>query len=310
MYLARERYISAPRPGRGLTLTVVRPRSTQLVRFSPVLNGETGAPARPKRIDSHRPVTIATTVLGALCDELGWALGQLWFVDSQSDFPRCEAMWDAGTEQGSRESTHAAFELGARLAHQVWLARETRSRILVSPCGNDALPWRVQFGFSVTTVAGLFAVYAFLDQKDGDVDKVMLQSVARRARHTAFLLDRAVRQNVTSTDHRGYPLRRYGDFNRVDRRRRRDPADADRTASASSERAPAGANDLFAKLTRREKEVFLQLSEGRTNKEVASSLRISLNTAETHRARIMQKLELHSIGELVRFAIRYGIISL
>ena len=62
-------------------------------------------------------------------------------------------------------------------------------------------------------------------------------------------------------------------------------------------------------LTPREGEVLRLIAEGRANKEVASSLGISVKTAETHRARIMKKLDVHSITELVRYAIRNCIIE-
>ena len=62
-------------------------------------------------------------------------------------------------------------------------------------------------------------------------------------------------------------------------------------------------------LTSREREVLQLLAEGQANKEVASSLGITTKTAETHRARIMAKLEVHSMSELVRYAIRNGIIQ-
>ena len=52
-----------------------------------------------------------------------------------------------------------------------------------------------------------------------------------------------------------------------------------------------------------------QLAEGRSNKEVAAALEISINTVETHRARIMSKLDLHSMGDLVRYAIRNLLIN-
>jgi len=51
------------------------------------------------------------------------------------------------------------------------------------------------------------------------------------------------------------------------------------------------------------------LAEGKSSKEVASSLGISVKTAETHRANIMRKLELHSVSELVRYAVRNQIIE-
>jgi DNA-binding NarL/FixJ family response regulator len=63
------------------------------------------------------------------------------------------------------------------------------------------------------------------------------------------------------------------------------------------------------RLTTREREVVQLLAEGKTSKEVASSLGISVKTAETHRANIMRKLELHSVSELVRYAIKNQIIE-
>jgi DNA-binding NarL/FixJ family response regulator len=63
------------------------------------------------------------------------------------------------------------------------------------------------------------------------------------------------------------------------------------------------------RLTGREREVLQLLAEGRTNKEVAALLAISVKTVETHRANIMRKLNLHSISELVHYAIRNRLIS-
>ena len=62
-------------------------------------------------------------------------------------------------------------------------------------------------------------------------------------------------------------------------------------------------------LTPREREILQLLTEGKTNKEVGEFLQISVKTAETHRARIMRKLKIDSVAELVRYAIRNGIIS-
>ncbi|MFY9529442.1 MAG: response regulator transcription factor [Candidatus Acidiferrales bacterium] len=70
-----------------------------------------------------------------------------------------------------------------------------------------------------------------------------------------------------------------------------------------------GSVDTYELLTTREREIFQLLAEGRTNKEVATSLNISLYTVETHRRRILQKLNLHSSAELVLYAVRKGIIS-
>lgn len=64
-----------------------------------------------------------------------------------------------------------------------------------------------------------------------------------------------------------------------------------------------------SRLTSREREIVQLLSEGKSSKEVASSLGISVKTAETHRANIMRKLEIHSVSELVRYAVRNQIIE-
>jgi DNA-binding NarL/FixJ family response regulator len=63
------------------------------------------------------------------------------------------------------------------------------------------------------------------------------------------------------------------------------------------------------RLTPRETEVIQLLAEGKSNKEVASMLDISVKTAETHRTNIMNKLDLHSITELVRYAVRNQLIE-
>lgn len=62
-------------------------------------------------------------------------------------------------------------------------------------------------------------------------------------------------------------------------------------------------------LTSREREVLQLLAEGKSNKEVAVALGISVATVETHRTKIMYKLDLHSITELVHYAIRHKIIA-
>lgn len=62
-------------------------------------------------------------------------------------------------------------------------------------------------------------------------------------------------------------------------------------------------------LTSREREVLQLIAEGKTNKEIASSLNLSVYTVDAHRGRIMEKLNLHSTGEIVRFAMRNGLID-
>lgn len=62
-------------------------------------------------------------------------------------------------------------------------------------------------------------------------------------------------------------------------------------------------------LTAREREAVKFIAEGRTNKELADLLGVSLRTAESHRAAVMQKLGLKTLGELIRYALRNGIIE-
>jgi DNA-binding NarL/FixJ family response regulator len=63
------------------------------------------------------------------------------------------------------------------------------------------------------------------------------------------------------------------------------------------------------RLTGRQREIVQLLAEGKTSKEVAVALNISVKTAETHRANIMRRLELHSVSELVRYAVKNQIIE-
>jgi two-component system response regulator NreC len=70
-----------------------------------------------------------------------------------------------------------------------------------------------------------------------------------------------------------------------------------------------GVVDSYDLLTNREREILQLLTEGKTNKAVATMLNISLYTVETHRSHILQKLNLHNSAELVLYAVRKGIIS-
>jgi two-component system, NarL family, response regulator NreC len=62
-------------------------------------------------------------------------------------------------------------------------------------------------------------------------------------------------------------------------------------------------------LTAREREIFQLLTEGRSNKEIATTLNLSLYTVETHRGNLMQKLSLRSLPELILYAVRKGLIA-
>jgi two-component system response regulator NreC len=71
----------------------------------------------------------------------------------------------------------------------------------------------------------------------------------------------------------------------------------------------SGFADRYETLSAREREIFQLIAEARSNKEVAALLDISPATVETHRARILQKLDVHNIAEVVLYAVRRGIIS-
>ena len=71
----------------------------------------------------------------------------------------------------------------------------------------------------------------------------------------------------------------------------------------------SGAEDSYDLLSPRERGVLQLVAEGKSNKEVASLLNLSVYTVETHRAKIMQKLNLKGVPELILYAVRKGIIS-
>ena len=72
--------------------------------------------------------------------------------------------------------------------------------------------------------------------------------------------------------------------------------------------AARGVTDRFETLSEREREVFQLIAEGHSNKDIAGVLSISPGTVETHRARIMEKLDIHSVAEIVLYAVRKGIV--
>jgi two-component system response regulator NreC len=73
--------------------------------------------------------------------------------------------------------------------------------------------------------------------------------------------------------------------------------------------AKLGAEDTYELLTPREREVLQLAAEGKSNKEIAALFNLSLYTVETHRTHVLQKLNIHSVPELVLYAVRKGIIS-
>jgi two-component system response regulator NreC len=70
-----------------------------------------------------------------------------------------------------------------------------------------------------------------------------------------------------------------------------------------------GVEDSYELLSPREREVLQLIAEGQSNKEIAQSLGVSIYTVETHRGNILQKLNLHSVPELILYAVRKGVIS-
>jgi DNA-binding NarL/FixJ family response regulator len=71
----------------------------------------------------------------------------------------------------------------------------------------------------------------------------------------------------------------------------------------------SGAEDAYDLLTPREREILQLIAEGKSNKDVANLLNLSVYTVETHRSNIMEKLNLRGIPELILYAVRRGIIS-
>ncbi|MFQ6058798.1 MAG: response regulator [Anaerolineae bacterium] len=71
-----------------------------------------------------------------------------------------------------------------------------------------------------------------------------------------------------------------------------------------------GGRDSYDELTDREREVLQLIAEGYTNKEIADLLCLSVKTVQTHRAHVMEKLNLHDKGEVIKYAIQKGIIEL
>jgi DNA-binding NarL/FixJ family response regulator len=72
--------------------------------------------------------------------------------------------------------------------------------------------------------------------------------------------------------------------------------------------ADKGVTDRYEALSEREREIFQLIAEAKTNKEIAALLNVSPSTVETHRAHIMEKLDLHSAAEIVLYAVRRGVI--
>lgn len=93
-------------------------------------------------------------------------------------------------------------------------------------------------------------------------------------------------------------------------RRYLSPPLSDRAIEVYQEKAKAASLDKYETLTTREREVMQLSAEGHTSTEIAARLGISSRTAETHRSNLMHKLGLHTQADLIRYALRRGIIPL
>jgi DNA-binding NarL/FixJ family response regulator len=125
-------------------------------------------------------------------------------------------------------------------------------------------------------------------------------------------------QEVLEAGAHGYILKDDADRNllaAVDALRLHKPYLSSRVSEAAANAPGSSADGAVlsqssrGRLTPREREILQLLAEGKSNKEVAGYLGISVKTAETHRANIMLKLDFHSITELVRYAVRNKIIQ-
>jgi len=75
-------------------------------------------------------------------------------------------------------------------------------------------------------------------------------------------------------------------------------------------RSTQGGQVRFAELTQRQREVLILIAEGRSTKDIARALNISVKTIETHRAQLMDRLDIHDVASLVRYAIKIGLVSI
>ncbi|HMV98725.1 MAG TPA: response regulator transcription factor [Acidobacteriota bacterium] len=93
-------------------------------------------------------------------------------------------------------------------------------------------------------------------------------------------------------------------------RRYLSPPLSDRAIEAYQEKARSASLDKYETLTTREREILQLAAEGSSSTDIAAKLGISARTAETHRTNLMRKLNLHSQADLIRYALRRGIIPM
>ncbi len=75
-------------------------------------------------------------------------------------------------------------------------------------------------------------------------------------------------------------------------------------------RSTQGGRVQFAELTQRQREVLTLIAEGGSTKDIARALNISVKTVETHRAQLMDRLDIHDVASLVRYAIKIGLVTI
>jgi DNA-binding NarL/FixJ family response regulator len=152
-----------------------------------------------------------------------------------------------------------------------------------------------------------------IEMLDGlETTRRILQSMPR-TKIIALTIDRSMERQVLEAGVRGYVLKsevfselvnavetvvQGGSF----------PApDVSKNVALQLQSDPKRSRRLRAKPTSRQRQIIQLLAQGKVNKEIAGELKISVRTAETHRANIMLKFGFHSIADLVRYAIREGI---
>jgi DNA-binding NarL/FixJ family response regulator len=74
-------------------------------------------------------------------------------------------------------------------------------------------------------------------------------------------------------------------------------------------RRVGGEETLLERLTPRQREILQLIAEGATTKAIAETLRISVKTVETHRAQLMERLAIHDVAGLVRYAVKIGLVQ-
>jgi DNA-binding NarL/FixJ family response regulator len=176
---------------------------------------------------------------------------------------------EAVEKAGQLKPDVAVFDIGMPLLNGVEATRQIRK---LSPQTEILILTMHDSELLIQEVLGAGALGYIL--KD-DADRNLVAAVDALRRHKPYLSSR-VSESVSN------------------------PASADGTAFNPSSRS---------RLTPREREILQLLAEGKSNKEVAGILGISVKTAETHRANIMLKLDFHSVTELVRYAVRNKIVQ-